>query len=101
MDTATRPRTEAERLAEWIERFKERDPQGDEDYGYNHAVDDIVREVRTPTVGSEMAPIFGSCDVCGGFLRVSSPDRPPAPPPRTCSSTCREEWVRTHPREYA
>lgn len=45
------------RLAAWVARFSERNPQDAEDHGYNHAVNDIVRELRTPTPGSEPAPI--------------------------------------------
>ena len=46
-----------ERLAAWVARFAEREPQDAEDFGYNHAVADIVRELRNPTPGSERAPI--------------------------------------------
>ena len=50
-----------ERLAAWVARFVERQPSDDFDYGYNHAVNDIVRELRTPTPGSEFAPIDRNC----------------------------------------
>ena len=46
-----------ERLAAWVARFSERQPKDAEDYGYNHAINDVVRELQHPTPGSEAPPL--------------------------------------------
>ena len=45
--------------ARWVEQFREKNPSDDEDYGYNHAIDDVALALRGRLGNEKPAPVLG------------------------------------------